>query len=76
MRVIKYQKEVGREKRKEQRMGSKREIGMMRTGINEVPDYMDACVRVYGKERRERWQLNFTYLACVSYFRTNSQLTT
>ena len=36
-------------------MRSKREIGNGRTGMNEVPDYMDACVRVWGKERRERW---------------------
>ena len=66
---LKYQKEVGREERKEQQMRSIREIGK-RTGMNEVPDYMDACVRVCGKERRERWPLNFTHLACVSYFRT------
>ena len=52
MRVIKYQKEVGREERKEQQMGSKRKIGKRRTGMNEVPDYMDACVRVWGKGGR------------------------
>ena len=46
MMVIKYQKEFGREERKEQRMRSKREIGNGRTGMNEVPDYNDACVRV------------------------------
>ena len=67
---LKYQKEVGREERKEQQIGSKREIGKRRTGMNEVPDYMDACVRVWGKERRGSWPLNYTYLACVSNFRT------
>ena len=70
MRVIKYQKEVGREKRKEQWMRSKRKKRKRRTGMNEVRDYMDACVRVWGKGRRESWPLNFTYLACVSDFRT------
>ena len=55
MGVIKYQKEVGREERKEQRMRSKREIGKRRTGMNEVHNYMDACVRVWGKGRRGSW---------------------
>ena len=45
MRVIKYQKDVGREKRKEQQMGSKRKIGKSRTEMNEI-------VRVCGKGRR------------------------
>ena len=67
---LKYHKEVGREERKEQRTGSKREIGKRRTGLNEVPVYIDTCVRVWGKGRRESWPLNFTYLACVSDFRT------
>ena len=51
-------------------MGSKREIGKRRTGMNEVPEYMDACFRVWGKGRRGSWPLNYTYLACVSDFRT------
>ena len=68
--VIKYQKEVGREKRKKQQTRSKREIGKRRTGMNEVLDYMDACVRVWGKGRRGSWPLNFTYLAYVPNFRT------
>ena len=38
--------------------------------MNEVPVYMDACVRVWGKGRRGRTPFNFTYLACVSDFRT------
>ena len=51
-------------------MRSKRKIGKRRTGMNEVPVYMDACVRVWGKGRRGRTPFNFTYLACVSDFRT------
>ena len=50
--------------------GGDREMGKGRTGMNEVSVYMDACVRVWGKGRRESWLLNFTYLACVSDFRT------
>ena len=48
--------------------GDDREMGKGRTRMNEVSVYMDACVRVWGKGRRESWLLNFTYLACVSDF--------
>ena len=45
-------------------------MGKGRTGINEVSVYMDTCVRVWGKGRKGSWLLNFTYLVCVSDFRT------
>ena len=68
--VIKYQKEVGREGEGGVAEGDDREMGKGRTGMNEVSVYMDACVRVWGKGRRGSWLLTFTYLACVSDFRT------
>ena len=43
-------------------------MGKGRTGINEVSVYMDACIRVWGKGGRG--VDHFTYLACVSDFRT------
>ena len=45
-------------------------MGKGRTGMNEVSVYMDVCIRVWVKERRGSWLLNFTYLAYESYFRT------
>ena len=35
--------------------GGDREMGKGRTGMNEVSVYMDACIRVWGKGRRESW---------------------
>ena len=50
--------------------GGDRERGKRRKGMNEVSVYMDACVRVWGKGGKGSWLLNFTYLACISHFRT------
>ena len=47
-----------------------REMEKGSTGMNEVSLNMDACVRVWGKGRRGSWLLNFTYLVCISHFRT------
>ena len=52
--------------------------------MNEVSVYMDPCVRVWEKGRRESWLLNFTYLSLSLYigfydyvhmYHSNSQLT-
>ena len=53
--VIKYQKEVWGEGEGGVAEGGDREMGKWRTGMNEVPDYMDACVRVWGE--REKGEL-------------------
>ena len=68
MIVIKYQKEVGREKRKEQQMRSKRKIGKRRTGMNEVPNYMDACVKSVGeREKGDRATQLYISSLCVGF---------